>query len=411
GALDSLALQMALADLAMRHESLRTCFPVRDGEPWQDIAPQAQVDFAEFDTDAAALEGLLAAELERPFALDCSPPWRARLYRLGDDEQVLLLVLHHIVTDGASQGPLLNDLAQAYRSRSTGAAPSWAALPVQYADYSLWQRHWLGEVEDAQSALARQLDYWRTALHALPTQIALPMDRPRPAVASTQGGVVRFEVPAALHQRLHALAQSRRATLFMVLQAGFAGLLSRLGAGPDIPIGSPVAGRVEESLESLVGFFVNTLVLRTDTQGNPDFLTLIDRVRATDLEAYSNQDLPFERLVEVLNPVRSLAHHALFQVTLSLEASQGSDLGQLALPGLAVSPLAASGTRVKFDLSLSFMEQAGQQGLQGTLEYRLDLFDASTVEVLAQRLLILLEAASQSPGTALGELDILRPGE
>ncbi|UBT81281.1 non-ribosomal peptide synthase/polyketide synthase [Pseudomonas amygdali] len=411
GDLNSQALQAALADLAIRHESLRTCFHVQAGEPWQVIAPQAQVDFAESDIDAAELESVLLTEVERPFALDCSPPWRARLLRLAPDEQVLLLMLHHIVTDGASQWPLLNDLGQAYQARCTGAAPGWPVLSIQYADYSVWQRRWLGELDDEQSALAHQLAYWRHALQDLPVQIALPTDRPRPAVASPDGGVARFQVSGALHQRLQALANERRATLFMVLQAAFAGLLSRLGAGHDIPIGSPIAGRVDESLDPLVGFFVNTLVLRTDTRGNPDFLTLIDRVRSSDLEAYSNQDFPFERLVEALNPVRSLAHHALFQVSMTLEASQGPRLEQLAFPGLTVSPLGVSANKVKFDLSLMFSEEANLNGMHGALEYRSDLFDPATAEALAERLVIFLEAATRSPEAPLGELDILLPGE
>ena len=232
---------------------------------------------------------------------------------------MLLLLLHHIAGDGWSLAPLARDLGRFYAARCRGGAPDLAALPVQYADYTLWQHEVLGQEDDPQSAIARQLAFWTEALKGLPDQIDLPSDRPRPAVSSYRGDSVPLTLDPELHRGLLGLARESRASLFMVLQAALAALLTRLGSGSDIPIGSPIAGRTDSALDDLVGFFVNTLVLRTDTSGNPSFRELIARVRATNLAAYSHQDLPFERLVEVLNPARSLARHPLFQVMLALQ--------------------------------------------------------------------------------------------
>ena len=279
---------------------------------------------------------------------------------------------------------------------------------MQYADYTLWQLVVLGEESDPASAISHQLGYWRDALAGLPDQLDLPLDHARPAVSSHCGGSVGLRLPAALHEGLHRLARESGASLFMVLQAGLAGLLTRLGCGHDIAIGSPIAGRTDDALDDLIGFFVNTLVLRTDTSGHPSSRELIGRVRAVDLAAYEHQDVPFERLVEVLNPARSLSRHPLFQVMLALQniAPVRPDL-----PGLAVSVEPVAVSAAKFDLSLSLAEQrladGSPAGIDGALEYASDLFERGSIEALAGRLVRLLEGAVAEPDRPIGSLDVL----
>ena len=325
---------------------------------------------------------------------------------------MLLLLLHHIASDGWSLAPLWRDLACAYAARCESRSPALPALPVQYADYTLWQREVLGEESDPDSAIARQLAFWTQTLKDLPDQIDLPTDRQRPAIASHHGDSVPLHIGADLHRRLLGLARDSQASLFMVLQAGLAALLTRLGAGTDIPIGSPIAGRTDSALDDLVGFFVNTLVLRTDTSGNPSLRDLIARVRTTNLAAYGHQDLPFERLVEVLNPARSLARHPLFQVML---AFQNNADASFELPGLSTALEPVDIATAKFDLSLSLGEQRGHDGtpmgLHGVLEYATDLFERASVEAMADRLVRLLEAAADDPDRAIGGLDILAAAE
>ena len=246
----------------------------------------------------------LAGAAQQSFDLSAQIPLRAELFVLSQSEQVLLLVLHHIAADGWSLGPLGRDLARP-TPRAEGAEPQWPALPIQYADYTLWQQQLLGSETDPESPLGGQIAFWTKALEGLPEQLELPTDRPRPALASYRGETVPLQISPELHGGLLGLARDNQASLFMVLQAGLAALLTRLGAGTDIAIGSPIAGRTDHALEELVGFFVNTLVLRTDTSANPSFGELLARVRAVDLAAYAHQELPFERLVELLNPARS----------------------------------------------------------------------------------------------------------
>jgi non-ribosomal peptide synthetase component F len=417
GALDGAALERALGDLVARHESLRTVFPDRLGVPRQEIVSAAEVRFslAVSALSEAELAGALSAAAGRGFDVAAELPLRAELYELkesGGREHVLLLVLHHIAGDGWSLAPLWRDLSEFYAARRAGRPARLPALPVQYADYTLWQHDVLGEEADGASALARQLSYWSERLAGLPDQLELPADRPRPAVASHRGGHVPVAVPAELHGALLRLARQSGASLFMVLQAGLAALLSRLGAGDDIAIGSPVAGRTDVALDDLVGFFVNTLVLRTDVSGQPSFRELIGRVRADNLAAYSHQDVPFERLVELLNPARSLARHPLFQVMLAL---QNNAAVRLELEGVAASYQAVSGTTAKFDLALSIGEARGAggapAGLFGTLEYASDLFDRASVAALAERLVRLLAAAAAAPDVALSRLELLDAAE
>ncbi|MEU8263198.1 amino acid adenylation domain-containing protein [Micromonospora sp. NPDC048999] len=414
GDVDRAALHAALADVTARHETLRTVFGEVDGEPYQRVlAPAAAVPvLVEHAVTEAELPAALAAAIGHRFDLAGEPPLRADLFRLADDEHVLLLLMHHIASDGQSAGPLSTDLAAAYTARRAGRAPDLPALPVQYADFALWQRAVLGDEADPDSLASRQTGYWAQTLAGLPEQLELPFDRPRPAVSSRRGGSVTFDVPAELHARLTGLARQRQASLFMVAQAALAALLTRLGAGEDIPLGTPIAGRVDEAVDGLIGFFVNTLVLRTDTTGDPTFGQLLDRVRATDLAAYAHADVPFERLVEVLNPARSVARHPLFQVVLAVHNHARLDVE---LPGLTMSGLPAGTGGAKFDLNVSLAERRDDggdpAGLAGRIEYSTDLFDHHTVERIADRLLTMLTALAADPDQPIGSVDLLTEAE
>ncbi|GKQ40463.1 hypothetical protein ALMP_69880, partial [Streptomyces sp. A012304] len=414
GHLDREALRQALADVVARHESLRTVFPETGGTPHQHVLPadRARPRLPVTDTDETRLPELLAESGRRGFDLAVEPPLRAELFALAPDDHVLVVTVHHIAGDGWSMGPLSRDLTTAYEARREGRAPDWPPLPAQYADYALWQRDLLGEATDTDSRLAAQLAHWKETLAGLPEQLTLPADRPRPAVASQRGGQLPLRVDADLHRRLRDLAARHGASVFMALQAGLAALLTRLGAGTDIPVGSPVAGRTDQGLDDLVGFFVNTLVLRTDTSGDPSFTELLGRVRERALAAYAHQDVPFEHLVEVLNPTRSLAHHPLFQVMLAL---QNAPAGAFTLPGLTVEPVAVPTGTARCDLTLSLAEQYADdgtpEGLLGAVEYATDLFDAPTVVTLVARWIRLLEAAVADPDRPLGTIDLLPPEE
>jgi amino acid adenylation domain-containing protein len=411
GPLNRAALRAALTDVIHRHESLRTVFPQPDGQPQQQIldAADVRVDLPVQDCPESGLAEVIAGLGRQSFDLGREIPLRARLLAVSGQDHVLVLVMHHIAGDGWSFGPLSADLATAYSARIAGQAPGWPDLPVQYADYTLWQRELLGSEHDPGSLIARQTAFWSGALAGMPEELNLPSDRPRPQVPSRTGGVVSFHIGARAHTRLAGLARSAGGTLFMVVQAGLAALLTRLGAGTDIPIGSPVAGRDDEALEDLVGFFVNTLVLRTDTSGDPSFRDLLDRVRATDLTAYAHQDVPFERLVEVLNPARSLARHPLFQVMLTMQ--NHGDRSRLNLPGLDVSVHAEATGTAKFDLQVGVIERDGEQGLDGGIEYSADLFDHRTAELIGARLTRLLEAAAADPDRPIGQINLLSPDE
>ena len=410
GELDVGALERALCDVVERHESLRTVFAERDGLARQEIleARAVRPSLAVVGVREEELAGVLATAAGAEFALDREPPLRAHLYGLSAREHVLLLVLHHIAGDGWSLGVLLRDVARCYGARRAGEAPGLAPLAVQYADYTLWQQEVLGSESEEGSAISRQLLFWREHLEGLPEQIELPSDRARPAVASHRGGSVGLLLDGELHAGLLRLARSGGASLFMVLQAGLVGLLSRLGGGSDIALGSPIAGRTDSALDDLVGFFVNTLVLRTDVSGAPSMRELVGRVRTGNLLAYSHQEVPFERLVEVLNPARSLARHPLFQVML---AFQNNAPARFEVPGLAArfEPVAVG--RAKFDLSVSVSERRREDGaacgIVGEIEYAADLFERGTVEGLAGRLVRLLAGAVAHPDCPIGRLELL----
>ena len=411
GALDHDALEAALADVVARHESLRTIFPEHNGVPFQKVLPprEARCGITALNVAEADLAERLVGAAATRFDLASEIPIRVWLFRITAERHVLLLLLHHIAADGWSLGPLWRDMTQAYTARRRGQPPAWVELPVQYADYTLWQRALVGEDDSPGNPLAGQLA--AAAPAGVPDELRLPFDRPRPLVASYRGDSAPCISPLP-HRRLLELAHAGGASVFMVLQAGLAALLVRLGAGDDIPVGTAVAGRGEWALEELVGFFVNTLVMRTDVSGDPTFRELVSRVRAFALNAYSNQDMPFERVVEALHPARSPARHPLFQVMFVL---QNISKSAIILPGLAVDEQPIAGSTSKFDLMLSVGEAMGPggepAGIDGVLEYSRDLFDQSTVEMIRARFIRLLEQAATSPDERIHRLSVLAPDE
>ncbi|MCX5401661.1 non-ribosomal peptide synthetase [Streptomyces sp. NBC_00102] len=414
GPLDARALARALADVVERHESLRTVFPETDGVARQVVldTARADLDLTPRDTGPADLGDALTAEVTHPFDVSTELPVRARLMRLAPESHVLALVLHHIAGDGWSLAPLARDLGEAYRARTVGEEPGWSELAVQYADYTLWQRALLGDEDDPDGQAARQLAFWRTALAGAPDLLELPYDRPRPAVPAHRGDAHPFTVGAGTHRALAGLARTRGSSLFMVLQAALSVLLSRHGAGEDIPLGTAVAGRTDEALDDLVGFFVNTLVLRTDLSGDPTFGEVVDRVRDFDLAAYAHQDLPFERLVDALSPVRAQNHHPLFQTMLVLQNQGDAEIG---LPGLTVTQQPVHTGISKFDLTFTFTETYDDSGrpagLRGVLEFSTELFLPATAHTLADRLTRLLAALAADPARRVHTVEVLDEDE
>ncbi|CDG85848.1 non-ribosomal peptide synthetase [Janthinobacterium agaricidamnosum] len=410
GALNMVALELALNDIIARHESLRTIFPDNGDMPYQLILAaddsRARLALEVHDASEATLQRKLRQSIAAPMLPDSQIPIRATLFRLAPERHVLLILTHHIASDGWSLKPLMRDLAQAYAARLAGQAPAFMPLPVQYADYAQWQRTLLGDEDDAHSLFGRQGHYWRQALAGMPECITMPASRPRPAVSSYRGDNLPVHIPAPLRDKLNILARSNDATLFMVLQAAFALLLGKLGGGDDVAIGSPIAGRGDSALEDLVGFFVNMLVLRTDLSGNPRVSELIVRVRERCLAAYAHQDLPFDRLVDMLNPTRAQNHHPLFQVALALQNNAQADA---TLAGLGGRAQWMETDTAKFDLLLNLTENA--DGIDGVIEYACDLFDRSDVELLWARLLSVLAAMTAAPQEQIAAIEILTPAE
>ena len=417
GNLDTAALEAALGDVAGRHESLRTVFPESGGTPRQEIltGPAGWPALTVRQAAADDLPGLLAAEASRGFDLRGELPWRPALLSVSPSEHVLSIVMHHIAGDGWSMGVLARDLGTAYAARCAGQAPAWTALPVQYADYAIWQRGVLGSADDPDSPAARQLAYWRHALAGIPEEIPLPADRPRPAAASHRGGLIDMQVSAEVHAGLVEVARSGRATIFMVVQAALAMLLSRHGGGDDVPVGTSVAGRGDAALDELIGNFLNALVLRTDLSGDPTFAELVGRVREADLGAYAHQDLPFEHLVEALSPARSLARNPLYQVMLTFQIAQ--DEAEWELPGLRVTsvPTGAGVDTARFDLAVTLVERRDTDGapggIDGEIQFAADLFDRSTAAALAGRLAGVLGQVAADPGLRVSQVQLLSPAE
>ncbi|MFB7510479.1 condensation domain-containing protein, partial [Streptomyces broussonetiae] len=414
GPLNLAALEAALGDVVDRHETLRTVFPAVDGVPYQRVLAtgEARPRLSVTPADESALPELLPEAAARGFDLAAEPPLRAEVFEVSADEHVLLLVMHHIAGDGWSLGPLAADLATAYAARREGEEPQWAPPPVQYADYTLWQHELLGDPADQDSLFARQQAYWTEQLADLPEQIRLPADRTRPATPSCSGGHLAIELDAELHAGLVRLGREHGASVYMVLQAALASLLDKLGAGTDIPVGSLIAGRTDQALDDLVGFFVNTLVLRTDTSGDPTFAELLGRVREGALAAYAHQDLPFEHVVEALNPARSPARQPLFQVLLAL---QNVPRTEFALSGLDAEVVLVRTPTAMFDLGFHLLERGGTggpaAGIVGRVEYSTDLFDPATVETLVARWLRLLAAVVAEPDRPLSRIDVLTTEE
>ncbi|WP_271035848.1 condensation domain-containing protein, partial [Mycolicibacterium hassiacum] len=423
GALDGDAVGAALADVVERHESLRTVFRAVDGVPQQVVIPATETNFGWRVVDAVGwseneLDCAINAVAEHNFDLAHEIPLRAGLFRTAAKEHVLVVVVHHIAADGWSIAPFVGDLATAYASRSCGQAPEWPPLPVQYVDYTLWQQDWLGASSDPDSVIARQLGYWEQALADLPERLDLPTDRPYPPVADYRGATVPVNWSAQLQRRINEVAREHNVTPFMVVQSALAIMLSTLTGSDDIPVGIASAGRDDPALDHLVGFFVNTLVLRVDTSGDPSITELLERVRRRSLEAFEHADVPFEVLVERLNPVRSLSRHPLVQVLLTwqnLPWHSSGPVAGLTLGGVEVSRLDLETRTARVDLVFSLAEQydnAGDfAGIAGEVEFRTDVFDSTTIERLVGWLERAVEAVTEDTGAPVSSVNLLDPAE
>ncbi|MCX4539171.1 non-ribosomal peptide synthetase [Streptomyces sp. NBC_01565] len=414
GVLDEEALRRALSDVVARHETLRCVFELRDGDPHLRVLDPVEggVDLPVVPVAEADVTDVLARFGQVPFDLAVDRPFRARLLRVEERRHLLLLVIHHVATDGASRGVLYADLAAAYAARCEGRAPDWAALPVRYADYAVRQQEFLGDPAEPGSEAARQLAHWKETLAGLPEEVLPRADRPRPASSSHRGVTHRVTCPAEVHARLLDLARETGTTLFMVVHAATAALLGRLGAGSDVPIGVPVDGRTDEALERLVGFFVNSVVLRTRTDGDPSFRELLERVRETDIAAWAHQDVPFDWVVEALNPERSAARNPLFQVLLTVQDEGGTTLE---LPGLITREERVDTDVAKFDLSFGFSRRRTPSGAPGDLVVAVggsaDLYAAETVRAMAGQLSLLLGAVARDPDAPVTAIELLDAGE
>jgi amino acid adenylation domain-containing protein len=408
GSLNVDALAQTLSAIVDRHPVLRTTFASIDGNVVQVVAPPPAVAVSTIDLSDLApdrrqvdVDRILSAEPQRPFDLAADLMLRATLIRLHESEHILLLVMHHVAADGWSVGILLRELGRFYQGFAVGSPAQLPELSIQYADFAAWQREWLtGEV------LHSQLDYWRQQLADAPRVLTLTTDRPRPSVQTFAGGTKYFQIDRQLTQQLKQLSQQSGATLFMTLLAGFATLLARYSGQDDVVIGAPIANRHRSEVESMIGCFINTLALRTKFNGDPTFLELLARVKETTLGAYDRQDFPLEKLVEELQPERSLSHAPLFQVMFVL---QNAPIGKLELPGLTLSLLELEDLVAKDDLFLSIAET--EAGMTGELVYNSDLFDRATIERMASNFECLLASIVANPNQKVARLSLLSASE
>ncbi|RKH42398.1 amino acid adenylation domain-containing protein, partial [Corallococcus llansteffanensis] len=404
GDLDTAALERALREVVRRHEALRTTFAVGNPEPVQRISSDGAFSLTTEALRTSSAEEReqtarkrVAQEVLRPFDLEHGPLFRALLLKLAAREHVLVITMHHLVSDGWSLGVLVREVGMLYAAFVQGQPSPLPELPVQYADYAAWQRGWLQG-----ATLQREVDYWKRKLSGAPPVLELPTDRPRPAVRGNAGATLGFNLSRELTGKLRSLAQREGASLYMVLLAGWQVLLSKYSGQDDISVGSPIAGRTRKEVEGLIGFFVNTLVLRAQVDGAQSFRKLLGQVKETVLEAQEHQDVPFEKLVEALQPERSRGHTPLFQALLAL---QNLPVGEARLPGMTLNPLELEGGTSKFDLSVFFMETA--DGLSGVLEYSTELFEAATVRRMADHLRVLLESVLDHPEAPVTRLSML----
>ncbi|MGW4284396.1 amino acid adenylation domain-containing protein [Nocardia sp. NPDC004750] len=412
GELDIDALRRACELVLDRHESLRTRFPMTDGTPHQVAVPveEVTIGLTAVPVEADRLLERVLATVSASFDVTQAPPLRMALFRLVATEHVLVIAVHHICADGQSMMPLARDVAVAYQASKQGTQPIWPALAVQYADYTLWQRDVLGDERDPGSVMSRQLRFWKDTLAGLPELLELPTDLPRPPVASMRGRTVDFEISAALRERIGAVARAANATVFMVVHAALAVLLARSAGVGDVAVGAPVAGRGERELDDLIGMFVNTLVLRSRVSSRQSFADLLAATRETDLAAFAHADVPFEQVVEAINPPRSTAHLPLYQVTLDV---QNLSKAALELPGLTVEPVENGFEPAQADLNLNLVEGSGAggqaEGIRGRLTYATDLFVEETMTRFAAAFVRILEQVTADPEVAVGDIDLVGP--
>ncbi|WP_194817579.1 non-ribosomal peptide synthetase [Nocardia sp. XZ_19_385] len=411
GLLDPEVLHCAIIDVLARHEALRTSYPVGpDGEPYQHVLPKPAVGMPISEIDSAQIGDQVARVTATGFDLTTELPVRVALLRMTPRESVLVVVLHHITSDGWSLAPMTRDLMVAFAARRAGVEPQWPPLPLQYADYALWQHELLGEDRDPASVAHRQLDYWRATLHGIPAVSALPSDHPRPRVLTHRAGRVEFAIDSTVRQQIQRTARWYGASTFMVAHAALAVLLARLSGGPEVAIGSVVAGRGDGELDDLVGMFVNTLVLRSRIESGQSFESVLAAIKNVDLDAFGNADLPFERLVEHLAPARSTAHHPLFQVLLVF---QNFDREPVSLPGIDIRPLPQPTVGAKFDLEWMLAEEVDEHGaptgMTGSLTFALDLFEPATAQTMADRFVHLLDILTANPALVVDDLDVTAP--